>query len=148
MTQDTDQRKGGSFSCVRLRRNPDFRASSAGTIETLFHICARVRAICLSNLSSDIHSRFQHEYVMLLLWLAKHDHHVAFLGLVEFQVFKQHLAKFASYCQDLASAGSALARLKVMVSRRLFASGKSKKSDCLVPLFRRHTWTPTATWQK
>ncbi|KWU43147.1 hypothetical protein RHOSPDRAFT_26512 [Rhodotorula sp. JG-1b] len=42
------------------------------------------------------------------------DHHVAFLGLVEFHVFEQHLAKFASYCRDLASAGSALARLKVM----------------------------------
>ena len=132
MTQDTDQRKGGSF--LACNGAAILISSSAGTIETLFHICARVREICLSGLSPNSHSRFQHDYVMLLLWLAMDNHHLAFLGLVDSQVFEQHLAKFASYCQDLTSAGSALARLKVMVSRRLIVFGKSEKSDSLVLL--------------
>lgn len=127
MTQDTDERKGGSFlvcTCqvISLISRP------AGTIATLFHIFYQLREVCLSKLTPNTQSRFRHEYVMLLLWLATDNHHLAFLGLVDFQVFEQHLAKFASYCQDLASAGSALARLKLMVCHRLMVFEQSEKS--------------------
>lgn len=102
-----------------------------GTIAPLFLLCDQVKAICLSRLTRDFHTRFRHEYVMLLLWLAKDDHHLAFLGLLGLPVFERHCADFALYCQDLHSANSAVARLKLMVSHRLFMSGESKNSDFL-----------------
>lgn len=53
---------------------------------------------------------------MLLLWLARDDYHLAFLGLAEAQVKESHYAAFAKYCHEVVSAQSARARLKLIVS--------------------------------
>lgn len=85
---------------------------------------------------------------MLLLWLARDNYHLAFLGLVEVSVFEQHWQKLALYCRELACADSTLTRLKLMVCHRLIVFGQLEKSNFLILLLRRNTWTLTAGWQK
>lgn len=134
------------MSILACTRKVILISSFAETIGSLLDICHQIRTFCLQGVPHLKYSRFRYEYVMLLLWLARDDHHLAFLGLAEARVVARHCATLTEYCEEVAYARNTEQRLQLMVSQRLLMIWKLHSAADLGIEFSRNTAKRTAGW--